>query len=285
MPIIVELDMYSGLPNPAWELSESEAETLTQILSKPRQSSAQRSPAVFSKLGYRGFILTPVADTHLKSPARVFDGLYAPESAGQPSYVDDDSEVEKFLLNAGKRVVSEEEFQFATGELEKNVSGGAANSLRDFGTLREPPFDPGKWNNNLETLRRNNCYNYANDIITNTFAQPGRGSGQIGPYPPTCPGTGDAARRDGQRPLPNPDMTPAEGQIIALVVSPFPTFSDYHWYRRDDNGRWSHKPGGTPATNRDNSGNAITDPRTCDRGYYTDFCGFYHCIPTQVRIR
>jgi hypothetical protein len=38
---------------------------------------------------------------------------------------------------------------------------------------------------------------------------------------------------------------------------------------------WTHKPGQTAATNLDNSGNVITDPRTANRGVYTDFCGFF----------
>ncbi|EPX54979.1 hypothetical protein D187_009718 [Cystobacter fuscus DSM 2262] len=50
---------------------------------------------------------------------------------------------------------------------------------------------------------------------------------------------------------------------------------DYHWYRLGENGTWSHKPGGSPATNLDNSGNVITDPRTANRGLYTQFCGFF----------
>ena len=37
---------------------------------------------------------------------------------------------------------------------------------------------------------------------------------------------------------------------------------------------WTHKPGGTPATNLDNSGNPISNPETADRGGYTDFCGY-----------
>ena len=42
-----------------------------------------------------------------------------------------------------------------------------------------PPYRPGRWNGNLNIRRNNNCYNYANAIRTDTFTQPGRGSGQI----------------------------------------------------------------------------------------------------------
>jgi hypothetical protein len=55
--------------------------------------------------------------------------------------------------------------------------------------------------------------------------------------------------------------------------------TDYHWYRLDRNGMWTHKPGGTQATNLDNSGNPISSPETADRcgGWlcYTEFCGYF----------
>ena len=38
-----------------------------------------------------------------------------------------------------------------------------------------PRYFPSEWNGNRARLLRNNCYNYANDIPTNTRAQPGRG--------------------------------------------------------------------------------------------------------------
>ena len=74
------------------------------------------------------------------------------------------------------------------------------------------------------------------------------------------------------------------GQIVALVVAEEPGFKDYHWYRRDSNGMWSHKPGSTPARNTDNSGLLISSPETCDRRPYRIFCGYFHSIPARVRI-
>ncbi|MBV9102244.1 MAG: hypothetical protein JO060_01570 [Candidatus Eremiobacteraeota bacterium] len=59
---------------------------------------------------------------------------------------------------------------------------------------------------------------------------------------------------------------------------------DFHWYRRDRDGTWSHKPGGTEARNVDNSGHIITDPRTADRGPYTQFCGCYCVCAGKVHI-
>ena len=285
MTVIVTLDMYSGLPNPSWELTDNEAKELTKMLSKNRAPSSAASPSSVGRLGYRGLIISSHNIDVVPNNMRVFDGVMEVESLEIPNYIDQDSDVETFLLGTAATSLRDDELQYIQQEIQKNVSGGIANSLIDYELMAIPPFDPGKWNNNPTVLQKNNCYNYANDKITNTFAQPGLGSGQVGPYPPSCSGTGDAAVRDKQISIPSPDITPAEGHIIALVVSTTPGFFDYHWYRRDSNNMWSHKPGSTRARNSDNSGRAISDPRSCDRGPYNNFCGFYNCIPSRTTIR
>jgi hypothetical protein len=134
-----------------------------------------------------------------------------------------------------------------------------------------PTFQPAFWNGSR--IGSNNCYNYTSNKATNTFAQPGRASGA--PFTSlTCASVKAAAIADGYEPISGyPSYVLDFKSGAALVVAPG---VDYHWYRLDENGTWTHKPGGTSATNRDNSGNTITDPRTANRGVYTDFCGFFY---------
>ena len=285
MAVIVTLDMYSGRPNPSWELSAADAKKLQKLLAKKRKLSTTASPGSIGLLGYRGLIVSGETDSQFSKIMRAFDGVLESESLQTPNYVDPDSDVETFLIETSGAALQDAERKFIKQQIEKNVLGGIGNSARDFELLSIPPYNPSKWNSDPVVLRNNNCYNYGNDTITNTFAQPGRGSGQEGPYPPACPETGSAATRDGLKSVPNPDLTPAEGHIAALVVSTTPGFFDYHWYRRDNNGMWSHKPGQTAARNTDNSGRPIADPRTCDRGFYNLFCGFYNSIPGKISIR
>ena len=47
---------------------------------------------------------------------------------------------------------------------------------------------------------------------------------------------------------------------------------DFHWYRLDNNRRWSHKPGQARVTDLDDSRNRIIDPRRADTGRYTFVC-------------
>ena len=60
--------------------------------------------------------------------------------------------------------------------------------------------------------------------------------------------------------------------FMALVVWPG---RDYHWYRCHQERYWGHKPGQTAARNTDNSNRVISNPETCDRGPYTNFCGWF----------
>lgn len=44
-------------------------------------------------------------------------------------------------------------------------------------------------------------------------------------------------------------------------------FQDYHFYRKDSNGYWSHKRGLNAITNKDASGNKIRNPEKANRKY------------------
>lgn len=74
------------------------------------------------------------------------------------------------------------------------------------------------------------------------------------------------------------DYVPKDGErMIALVTSSdiAGMGPDFHYYVKDKNGYWSHKPGVTNPTIFDNMGNIIKDPLNCDRGYYDNFVGYY----------
>lgn len=143
-----------------------------------------------------------------------------------------------------------------------------------------PLYEPAWWN---VPARQpvNNCYNYATNYRTDTFAQPGRAAGAQ--YKSlSCADVSTAAIVDDLIADPSANNAcPAYGHLVALVVAPG---WDFHWYRKGKDGMWTHKPGSTPVTNVDNSGNAITDPRTANRGPYTDFCMFMIVMHGHIKI-
>jgi hypothetical protein len=155
-----------------------------------------------------------------------------------------------------------------------------------------PKYEPGMWNDNDGIQHSNNCYNYACDIQTNSYAQPGYAHGiTLPPYYEngTCKEVTAGATADGLA-VTGCDEGCGCGEChhqVALVIRPNQSgysIWDYHWYRKDQDGRWSHKMGQTQATNLDNSGNIIADPKTADRGSYTVYCGCFCVNKTQVTI-
>lgn len=166
----------------------------------------------------------------------------------------------------------------------------------------EPKYEPNRWNDKQELRETHNCFAYAMNIhdpkqvrackamsdCNVPFHQPGSASGHprfSSQKAKTCPNM--IARILGDNP--SISMTtftakcPAHTSKIALVVDPD---EDYHFYRQDSNGMWSHKPGGLPVTNLDSAERPIHDPALCARNYdgpasklnYEYFCG-YMCVP------
>jgi hypothetical protein len=159
-----------------------------------------------------------------------------------------------------------------------------------------PHYEPDYWNQ-PGVQENNNCYNYAMNKRTDTFAQPGAAyEGGIAPLQPRdepggnpyeiCDYVAWYALMDGSLgPVSLTNEADDSGECaggpgytkVALAVAPqfFDAQGDYHWYRRDSNGMWSHKPGGSPARNTDDCENLITSPETACRGNYELFCGYY----------
>lgn len=72
---------------------------------------------------------------------------------------------------------------------------------------------------------------------------------------------------------------------IALVLA-WGTNRDYHWYRQNTDGTWSHKKAQDAVCNVDSTGNLIYDPETTDRIYYPDpdyltFVGYFEISPVN----
>jgi hypothetical protein len=86
--VLVELDVFSGRPNPRWQLDEPGAEGLRQILSQ--LATTATGPPEPPGLGYRGFVFTDETGRTLAYKGHVIrpDGVLA-----DPSF-----SVERFLL-------------------------------------------------------------------------------------------------------------------------------------------------------------------------------------------
>lgn len=291
MSIQVTIDVFSGRPNPSVELDDRDARDLLERLRPLRRLDPEESPAPPPVLGYRGILFEQREKVTDELPGRF--RLAGGELFGYGlAHRAADEEVEDFLLG--------EKGPFVRRDLPDDFFERIPELRKEYLDWRvkwplEPPiiiwpwpkpcpcgplYEPGWWNV-PSRQPYNNCYNYATNYRTNTFAQPGRAaSAQYTSL--TCGSVRPAAINDELIDAPDADnRCPEEGHLVALVVAPG---WDYHWYRKDRTGWWSHKPGSTAATNRDNAGKLIRDPRNAARGPYTDFCTFMVVMHGHIRI-
>jgi hypothetical protein len=97
-PAQVELDIFSGRPNPTWKLSEEETSQLLGLLGNLPSTETQRPEP---GLGYRGFVVS-----FRDSTARIYGGTVE-RSVGESSefFADKDRALERWLVkNSGSRL-------------------------------------------------------------------------------------------------------------------------------------------------------------------------------------
>jgi hypothetical protein len=276
MVTTVTLNVYSGRPNPSWALTAEQEKQLTERLAALDTVTDARPSGVSGGLGYRGFqVARHVEDPHRSARFHVHESI-VDRGLGWSNFVAN-PDLEKWLAGTGAAAVTDElrghvESRIASAQTEKfMINMATAAKCPTNHAADAPAYNPNIWN--VPSVQPyNNCYNYANNHATNTFAQPGRATGHQATVM-ACNKVTPAAQSDGLKVVPNfaAPLSKGQGWYVALVVWPN---SDYHWYRQDNVGCWSHKPGSTAVRNVDNAGHAITDPQTCNRGPYTNFCTY-----------
>ncbi|HKR03730.1 MAG TPA: hypothetical protein VJY62_03770 [Bacteroidia bacterium] len=300
MKIKVTVDIFSGRPNPAVILDGTKAKKIMDQLQPAgrfKTNTDQHAPEPVN-LGYRGILIEQISKsaTDLPSIIRVTpDRLYA----GDKSSSMEDMEFEKNvfdLIRDFDQTGNKKKFKpYLNKEIERFRIEREKLKLIKFPIHKilnicacAPPHDIAWWNDGGTIQHGNNCYNYSTNYRTNTFAQPGRSAGmQYTSLSGCAVAAGQRSAKDGAKAdclidLPGANnKCPGNGHLVALVVAPD---FDYHWYRKGPDGKWSHKPGPTAATLVDNSGNPISDPRTADRGPYTQFCTFMQVIHGHIKI-
>lgn len=280
MSIQVTLNIFSGRPNPTWLLSDAQEQDLMDQLNAITTPTLTKPSGTLGRLGYRGFMLRRSHESHHGAfNLLVHEGI-VDHGQTELNRIVDNRDLEKWLLSTMPADGKDEPIlDIVTADLTRGSFDADAffaatttvSSCPPCNAEDTPLYNPNMWN--VPAVQPyNNCYNYANNRITNTFAQPGRAHHQQ--YQRfTCPDVNQAAQADGL--VNTPDFAhhlgAGEGWYVALVIWPG---TDFHWYRQDRNGCWSHKPGQSAVRNVDNSGHIITDPRTADRGTYTNFCTY-----------
>jgi hypothetical protein len=173
---------------------------------------------------------------------------------------------------------------------------GNVNKEAVFSPLNgeEPNFSPRKWNTKKKLKKNHNCYAYMLDIISDFQSKPppGYASGHL--YMSdndirSCDKLFERIKSD------NPSVIPSSFKekcpkgyrkgYFAVDTSDNP---DYHFYRLDKNGTWSHKPGSTDVIMQNFDGKMIINPerarRESNSHFYDKSCGFFCFDPTRSSI-
>lgn len=293
MPVRITIDIFSGRPNPVVELAGKEAKDVLERL-KPTTplSGDEAEKAATPILGYRGLVVeqtgTAADSKDLPSRFRVSSGRLTGKGLAHNAA---DADFEEFFFGTKGPVKKAKDTKNLQPLIKTEVS--KAVEIKEQLVLTAFPFpiviactcgplyEPAWWNDGGQKQLHNNCYNYATNYRSDTFAQPGRAAGAM--YSAfSCASVLPAAVKDALEDTPGANnKCPSEGHLVALVIAPG---IDFHWYRKGRNGYWTHKPGSTQATNVDNSGHLITDPRTANRGMYTAFCTFMVVKHGHIKI-
>lgn len=146
-----------------------------------------------------------------------------------------------------------------------------------------PQLDPDEWTATKKVQFNTNCYAYAcNDSFCDYkpgtyLPQPGVAAGDKIFMVPQADKMQEAAIRDGLELAGTSafEKPPAkEGHYLAaLYVYPG---NEYHWYRQDQDGTWSHKTNGQAPKNTDDSGKVIKDLMMAYKGRLKDFGGYFY---------
>ncbi|MEA2600776.1 MAG: hypothetical protein QOF89_1768 [Acidobacteriota bacterium] len=268
----VTLDIFSARRNPSWILSaKEEQELIDRVMAHPSLIGPISAPT--RGLGYRGYIVNTLkgGTSRLQIPSRFRIGHLKDKDQSASWLLDTsekpDTEVDDYLREFAERSI------LAPTTIPTQPTGAAPKSVNLRGLEKDSSCldnyltsdtDFSFWND-AYSMDHNNCYNFAANYRSDTFAQPGNYSGHpFGSF--TCSSVGTACNWDGWV-----SSCQTNNLSIALVIWPG---NDFHFYRLCTNGHWCHKPGHTAARNYDDSGNYITDPRTANRGPYTSFCSF-----------
>ena len=109
----VELDIFSGMPNPTWTLTDAEEDSFIKRLAALERSS---SSELSGNLGYRGFIVQCMQGDNLQLIRVQKGSVQISDNATEVYASDKNRDLERWLLNTAKPHLDDELFQIAERE-------------------------------------------------------------------------------------------------------------------------------------------------------------------------
>jgi hypothetical protein len=299
MKVHVRALIFSGRPDPEWELTEAEAKALVAAISlsessEPRSNTEMGTP-VEPGLGYRGFSIIAETDDGIRTVS-VFRGALRTHSLDRavPAPPIGDVPMETYLLETLRQkpqrgwVEQHMTHRSVLDAIARDCNISIPHEVPAGDTADDPVW------NQLKVF--NNCYSYALDLPeydSSGKRNPGYKTFSLcsggAPRYTCCPSENSrrvtiaaALDADGVRDLhpaklPRPPAGAGFHNIAAFVAS---DGYDFHFYRQHDSGYWSHKPGAGKVRHLQVGGCRIVDPRVDffaveQQPPVGEFCGFF----------
>ena len=220
------LAIFSGVPDPVWTVHsghESFKKFKEHLHNARSTGSTYRHEHMSSILGYKGFLVHPPeaeeAELVVGHETRELQKLLLET---MPEGLMPTTLRQKILHAIEEASVSHQTQRDSRQDVPQPPSKGAKDD--DEILHYAPKLNLDRWNSFSLVRENNNCYNYANDKITNSFAQPGTASGH--PITSMTPqGVLRAAESDGLVKMnvapsdPCPSAPKQPNCLVALVVA------------------------------------------------------------------
>lgn len=290
----ITIDLYSGIPNPTWPIDErtvrewrARQSALRSVRPDPRFLPPHRS-------GFKGMTITMASDP--SSGAYTAIGGFVFERGTNRAWVDHGREAERWLFSTAPAEVLGDyglTYELLTAPREGlfAVAGiGGAGIVGGISCPHAPtyPGNTGVWKGGVSAhMNPNNCYSYANNdpISFSDYGIPG-------PLTTDVPTTTAKMRKQlaldklgvlspaNELPPSCPVALPAkEAHFIAVCWRKMVgSQRDFHCFRMDRDGKWSHKDGTGEVTKSDSTGAIITDLRTAQFDWKLTLIGFFASV-------
>ncbi|MEW2418107.1 hypothetical protein AB0953_31045 [Streptomyces sp. NPDC046866] len=321
MAVRITIEMFSGRPNPSWEINDPER--VKELRERLGRKPAARGPvgSGYTGLGFDGI---RVDFTEGDAPAGLPAGLELAGGGAKDFRASAElaqalvETIPRDLAEGGGIAVGDTSYaelmlETARGEIERTLNGGTQGGAYRSSKAQQESELPDGWKEQMQALVErapscyidtepwspyywnhpniqpyNNCYAYGVAYRSDTFAWPGRAHNYTIPSSMLGYQVAVGLYKDGLVQFGYPCQSGSRRFLLALCTGVYPSTGvrDFHFYRfHPETGYWSHKHAGNSARYVDESGYVIRDPGVCDKGIYTEVYDYLFQSNDSVRIR
>ncbi|MFE2877378.1 hypothetical protein ACFXG6_27420 [Streptomyces roseus] len=319
MAIRITIEMFSGRPNPSWEITD--LDRLEQLKERLARKPEARGPvgSGYTGLGFDGVRVDCTAGDAPAGLPSSFElaGGGAPDPVASADLAQTLVEtVPRDLSEGGGIAVGDTSYsdlvlETARQEIERSLKAGTSARVYSSSRAQQGSALPDGWKEQIMALAAgappcafdsqvwapaywnhpsiqpyNNCYAYGVAYRSDTFARPGLKHDYFLPAAMLGYQVAVGCYKDGMTQFGYPCREGTRRFVVTLCTGAFPSgFRDFHFYRYHVEGFWSHKHAGNQARFVDEASQVIRDPASCDRGIYTEVYPYLLQSHDSVTIR